>query len=97
MFFPQVSFAAFLINDGSLSSKACWNVFRARFDRKIADFLICDRDTRKALAIVDLDDRTHSEPSWRMICHTGFSKLQYLCVTAYWLRAGRRTDITDEP
>lgn len=43
--FPQVSFAAFLTADGRLAGKARWNV-RARFDRKIADFLICERDTR---------------------------------------------------
>lgn len=55
--FPQVSFAAFLTDDGRLSTKARWSV-RAKFDRKIADFIICDRDF-KVLALVELDDRTH--------------------------------------
>ena len=57
--FPQVSFAAFMTDDGKLTGKARWSV-RARFDRKIADFLICDRETFTVLAIVELDDRTHN-------------------------------------
>ena len=40
--FPQASFAAFLTDDGKLSRNAQW-VLRAKFDRKIADFVICDR------------------------------------------------------
>jgi very-short-patch-repair endonuclease len=56
--FPQVSFAAFLTDDGRLSGKGRWSV-RAKFDRKIADFVICDFDF-KVLALVELDDRTHS-------------------------------------
>ncbi len=57
--FPQVSFAAFITDDGKLSRKAQWAV-RAKFDRKIADFIICDRQTLKVVAMVELDDRTHS-------------------------------------
>jgi MYXO-CTERM domain-containing protein len=55
--FPQVSFAAFITDDGKLSTKARWSV-RAKFDRKIADFVICDRNLT-VLALVELDDRTH--------------------------------------
>ncbi len=55
--FPQVAFAAFLTDDGRLSTNARWSV-RAKFDRKIADFIICDLDFR-VLALVELDDRTH--------------------------------------
>jgi hypothetical protein len=62
--FPQVSFAAFLTDDGTLSQKAR-SAIRAKFDRKIADFVICDRQTLKVLAIVELDDRTHSEQAER--------------------------------
>ena len=57
--FPQVSFAALLTDDGKLSGKARWNV-RARFDRKIADFVIYDRRTLEVVALVELDDRTHT-------------------------------------
>jgi hypothetical protein len=57
--FPQVSFAAFITDDNRLSRKARWSV-RARFDRKIADFLICDRESLRVLAVVELDDRTHN-------------------------------------
>ena len=55
--FPQVAFAAVLTDDGKLTGKARWSV-RAKFDRKIADFLICDA-ALNILAIIELDDRTH--------------------------------------
>jgi hypothetical protein len=55
--FPQVSFAAFITDDGKLSANARWSV-RAKFDRKIADYVICDRNLA-VLALVELDDRTH--------------------------------------
>jgi hypothetical protein len=57
--FPQVSFAALLSDDGTLSPNARWSV-RARFDRKIADFVICDRRTLSVVALVELDDSTHN-------------------------------------
>jgi hypothetical protein len=57
--FPQVSFAAFLTDDGKLPQQKRWAV-RNRFDRKIADFVVCDRNTMEIVAIVELDDRTHS-------------------------------------
>ena len=57
--FPQVSFGAFLTDDGRLSQSARWSV-RARFDRKIADFVICDRRTLRIVALVELDDSTHT-------------------------------------
>jgi hypothetical protein len=56
--FPQVSFAAFLTDDGKLARRARWSV-RARFDRKIADFVICDRANLRIVALIELDDRTH--------------------------------------
>jgi hypothetical protein len=56
--FPQVSFAAFLTDDGQLSRNAQWAV-RAKFDRKIADFVICERGSLNVVALVELDDRTH--------------------------------------
>jgi hypothetical protein len=57
--FPQVSFAAFLTDDGELARQKRWAV-RARFDRKIADFVVCARGTLEIIALVELDDRTHS-------------------------------------
>ncbi len=57
--FPQVSFAAFLTDDGQLFRNAQWAV-RAKFDRKIADFVICERGTLNIVAVVELDDRTHN-------------------------------------
>jgi hypothetical protein len=57
--FPQVSFAAFLTDDGKLGNNARWSL-RARFDRKIADFVVCEPRTLKIVALIELDDRTHS-------------------------------------
>jgi hypothetical protein len=62
--FPQVSFAAFLTDDSQLSKKAQWAV-RARFDRKIADFVVCERGTLKIVALIELDDRMHDAKSDR--------------------------------
>ena len=56
--FPQVSFAALLTDDGQLSEKARWSI-RGKFDRKIADFVICERRSLQVLALIELDDRTH--------------------------------------
>jgi very-short-patch-repair endonuclease len=56
--FPQVAFAAFLTDDGKLSRQARWSL-RAHFDRKIADFVICDRASLRIVALIELDDRTH--------------------------------------
>ena len=53
-----MSFAAFLTDDGQLSRNAKWTL-RAKFDRKIADFVICERRTLIVVAVVELDDRTH--------------------------------------
>jgi hypothetical protein len=57
--FPQVAFGALLTDDGQLRSQARWSV-RAKFDRKIADFVICERGSLKIVALIELDDRTHS-------------------------------------
>ena len=57
--FPQVSFGAFLTVDGNLTQQKRWAV-RSRFDRKMADFVVCDRETCDIVALVELDDRTHS-------------------------------------
>jgi hypothetical protein len=56
--FPQVSFAAFMTDDGKLAHNVRWSV-RAKFDRKIADFVICERGSLRIVALIELDDRTH--------------------------------------
>jgi len=56
--FPQVSFGAILTDDGKLSNKSRWSV-RGKFDRKIADFVVCERSSLKVVALVELDDSTH--------------------------------------
>lgn len=47
-----------------VSAKARWAV-RAKFDRKIADFVICERGTLKVVTLIELDDRTHNSSSDR--------------------------------
>jgi hypothetical protein len=78
--FPQVSFAAFLTDDGQLSRKAKWAV-RARFDRKVADFVICNRHTLNIVAVIELDDRMHSAQADRqrdaMTKAAGYRTIRY--------------------
>lgn len=57
--FPQMPFAALLTVDSKLSRKSRWSI-RSRFDRKIADFIVCERFSLKVIAIIELDDRTHN-------------------------------------
>jgi len=59
LIFPQVSFAAIMTDDGKLPRKRRWAV-RARFDRKMADFVVCDRQSLSVIALIELDDRTHT-------------------------------------
>ena len=40
--FPQVAFGALMTDDRKLSGQARWR-FRASFDRKIADYVICNK------------------------------------------------------
>jgi hypothetical protein len=56
--FPQVSLGAIIDADASLTPKQRW-IIRSHFDRKIADFIICEPRTLKVVAIIELDDRTH--------------------------------------
>lgn len=57
--FPQVSFAAIMTDDGKLTQQKRWAV-RSRFNRRIVDFVVCERETLGIIALVELDDRTHS-------------------------------------
>ena len=57
--FPQVSFVAFLTVDGRLLQQQGWAI-RAKFNRKIVDFVVCTRGTLEIVALIELDDRTHS-------------------------------------
>jgi hypothetical protein len=56
--FPQVSFAALLTDDGVLPRQKRWRL-RARFDRKIADYVVCESGSLKVVALIELDDKTH--------------------------------------
>jgi len=56
--FPQVSLGALLQPDTS-GRKNEFHRTRNTFSQKIADYVICNREL-KVLAIVELDDRTHS-------------------------------------
>lgn len=57
--FPQVSMGAILIPNANRNDRR-YHQIRGSFSQKIVDFLICDGKTLKAIAIVELDDRTHN-------------------------------------
>ena len=57
--FPQVALGAIMDANPDLPAKQRW-IIRSHFDRKIADFIICEPRTLRVLAIVELDDRTHN-------------------------------------
>jgi hypothetical protein len=50
-------------------------VVRARFDRKIADFVLCERETLRVMVIVELDDRAHSARADRQRGHHASGRL----------------------
>jgi hypothetical protein len=56
--FPQIAFAAFLTHDSDMAGKARM-ALRNRFDRKMADFVVCERESLAIVALIELDDRTH--------------------------------------
>ena len=56
---PQVAMNAF-IRPGDRETGKRHAAARATFAQKHVDFLLCDADTLAILAIVELDDRTHS-------------------------------------
>jgi Protein of unknown function (DUF2726) len=62
--FPQVSFAAFLTVDGRVLQQEGWAI-RAKFNRKIVDFVVCARGTLEVIALIELDDRAHSASAIR--------------------------------
>ncbi len=57
--FPQVSMGAILNPNASRNDRR-YHQIRGTFSQKIVDFLICEGKTLKTVAIVELDDRTHS-------------------------------------
>lgn len=57
--FPQVSMGAILNPNASRNDRR-YHQIRGTFSQKIVDFLICDGKTLKAVAIVELDDRSHN-------------------------------------
>lgn len=53
--FPQVAFGAILQATGKNRYAA-----RGTFSQKMADYVVCEPDTMKIVAIVELDDKTHN-------------------------------------
>lgn len=58
--FPQVSQGALLTLNVPETHPLFWAA-RSRFDKKIADFVVCDTRTTQALCVIELDDRTHDK------------------------------------
>ena len=57
--FPQVAMGSILAPNVDRSDRR-YHQIRGTFSQKIIDFLICDGETLKVVAIIELDDRTHS-------------------------------------
>lgn len=57
--FPQVAMNAFIRPAGGLERKR-YAATRGTFAQKHVDFLVCEPDTLEVLAIIELDDRSHS-------------------------------------
>jgi hypothetical protein len=55
----QVSFSALLQADKALSKTEAYSL-RGRYKQKYADFVIVEPESLKVVAIIELDDRTHS-------------------------------------
>ncbi|TEU28638.1 DUF2726 domain-containing protein [Alkanindiges illinoisensis] len=72
--FPQVSFSAILTTKGFYT--------RSQFNRKIADFVLCDQDL-EIVAIIELDDRSHQGREQQdaardaMLHEAGYAVLRY--------------------
>lgn len=58
--FPQVAMNAFLKPPSGLSTKR-YAQTRGTFAQKHIDFLVCEPQTLEIMAIIELDDRSHSE------------------------------------
>lgn len=56
---PQVAMGAILIPNVDRRDRR-YHQIRGTFSQKIIDFLICDGETLKVVAVVELDDRTHN-------------------------------------
>ena len=56
--YPQVAMGA-LVQVKKGLSRSAGAAMRNRFDRKIVDFVLEDRNTGEVFALVELDDRTH--------------------------------------
>ena len=67
--FPQVSFAAVLTDDRKLSRNSRWSL-RGRFDRKIADYVICECGSLKTVALVELTTSRTSHPPTGSAMHS---------------------------
>ncbi len=56
--FPQVAFNALLDVDGYVPAREFY-FLRNRFEKKVADFVVCARPSCAVVAVVELDDKTH--------------------------------------
>lgn len=56
--FPQVAMSALIDTSTDSNHPYFWRI-RSRFDRKVVDFVLCDRKSHRVLGVIELDDRTH--------------------------------------
>lgn len=56
--FSQVAMGAILKENNDVSPEDMWKV-RGAFDKKICDFILCDKASLEPRVIIELDDATH--------------------------------------
>lgn len=79
--FPQVAFSAILKPVHWLSEEEQTRVFR-KFAQKRLDYVVCQRDTLDIVAIIELDDKSHTnaQKDWRrdgLLSAGGYSVIRY--------------------
>lgn len=57
--FPQVALNALIKTKGYMPTKDFYSL-RNAFDRKVADYVVCNRQTFSVVAIIELDDSSHN-------------------------------------
>lgn len=76
--FPQVALGAILDASGNGNARMAT---RGYFSQKIADYVVCEKNTMKILAIVELDDKTHNHKKDarrdKMLDSAGYRTIRY--------------------
>ena len=58
--FPQVHLSSFI--DHKVKNGQYWKAALSHINQKSVDFVLCDKQWRRPLLAIELDDRTHNRP-----------------------------------